>query len=160
MLVALESMKNEVNIYNIYEDYNKFNVIIDEDMQISEKFDELFNNNLSGFKNEVVIKENGKHSKFNEIKKIYEKGEKKIGKIIFKENGKKISGSAFFLEIDNNKFKLPFKRVLFTNNHVLNEEFLNIIQKYILYLIINQIKIQRKEKYLQSYCMIILALKY
>ena len=77
MLVALKFMKNEVNIYNIYEDYNKFNVIIDEDMQMSEKFDELFNNNLSGFKNEVVIKENGKHSKFNEIKKIYEKGEKK-----------------------------------------------------------------------------------
>ena len=49
---------------------------------------------------------------------------KKIGKIKFVENGKKITGSGFFLEIDNNKFNLPFKRVLFTNNHVINEEYL------------------------------------
>ena len=112
-----------MNIYKIYEEDFKFNVVIDKDTEASEKFDAILNNNLE-LKNESIIKENGKYSKFKEIKKIYDKGEKKIGKIKFVENGKKITGSGFFLEIDNNKFNLPFKRVLFTNNHVINEEYL------------------------------------
>lgn len=73
---ALESMKNEINIYKIYEEDFKFNVVIDKDTEASEKFDAILNNNIE-LKNESIIKENGKYSKFKEIKKIHEKGEKK-----------------------------------------------------------------------------------
>ena len=54
---------------------------------------------------------------------MYEKGENKMVKFELKNNGKTRRGSGFFLEIDQ-KFGLPFKKCLFTCNHVLDEEFM------------------------------------
>ena len=122
-LGAIEQIKNEIKIHDVIVEDNYIYVALDYDDKSSEKFDKIFNLTKEGFKSESIIKSNGKYSNFLEIKKMYEKGENKIVKFELKKNGKLIRGTGFFLEIDE-KFGLPFKKGLFTCNHILDEEFI------------------------------------
>ena len=122
-LGAIEQIKNEIRVYETILDINYIYVAIDSDEKSSEKFEQILKLSKTGFKNESIIKSNGKYSNFSEIQKIYEKGGNKMVKFELKNNGKTYRGTGFFLELDE-KYGLPFKKGLFTCNHVLNEEFL------------------------------------
>jgi len=83
----------------------------------------------SGSKDKSKIKEScpighGKPMNKDEIDKL----ESSMCKIIYEiiENGKKEkkSGTGFFCEINDNN--IPFKKGLFTNNHILNENRIEI----------------------------------
>ena len=114
--------ENNINIYDIIEKENSIFIVIDSDKEKSIIFDNLIGKlNEINFIKEEKIKGNGNYLKLLEIKELYEKGEKKMCKI----NLDKKSGSGFFLEIDKN-LNIPFKKALFTCNHVLNENYLKL----------------------------------
>ena len=119
--------ENNIKIYDIIEKENSIFIVIDSDEEKSILFDNLFKNTKEkNFIKEAIIKGNGNYLKLSEIKRLYIEGEKKACKI----NLDKIKGSGFFCKIDEN-LGIPFKKALFTCNHVLNENYLksnNIIK--------------------------------
>ena len=124
-----------------------------ESRQYSKK--NINNPNQLNNESKKIIKEisiNGNPVNFEEINEL-NKYESSMCKIIYQciEKGEIVnkSGTGFFCEINDDN--IPFKKALFTNNHVLNEniiennneiefEYLNEIKK---------IKRQKKEKNLQ-----------
>lgn len=123
ILGKIEIMKNELEIYDIIEEESCIYVVIDYENEKVNKFDNLYKNNNNYFHFENTLKGQGKYSNFSEIKNLYKKGENKIVKISSINNGKKVNGTGFFLELNSN-LELPFNKALLTNNHVLNEDYL------------------------------------
>ena len=121
ILGKIEIMKNEIKIYDIIEEEFCVYVLIECENEQLNKFDNLFNN--SSFHCESTVKGQGKYSKLFEIKKLYDKGENKIVKIDIINNNKKVKGTGFFFQTDQN-LNLPFSKALITTNYVLNENFL------------------------------------
>ena len=120
VLGFIETMKNEIKIYDIIEDISYIYIAIDSDNESSIKFDKAYANiRNSSFGPERIIPGHAKYSNLSEVKKFYDSGENKVFKIEAQQNGK---GSSFILEIDKG-FELPFKKALFTCYHVLNDEY-------------------------------------
>ena len=113
--------ENNIKIYDIIEKENSIFIIIDSDNEKSIIFDNLLleKSKDKNFIKEVIIKGNGNYLKLSDIQLLYKEGEKKTCKI----NIDNINGSGFFLEINEN-LGIPFKKVLFTCNHVINENYL------------------------------------
>lgn len=82
----------------------------------------------SNIKKNMVVKEgypqtHAKPTTKDELDDLY-LNESSICKIIYKQKeGKKGYGTGFFCEFNDN---IPIKKVLFTNNHILNEESIEI----------------------------------
>ena len=80
---------------------------------------------INEIKREKCINGHGNPTTFEEIKELY-KYESSMCKIIYQiiKNGKVVSqsGSGFFCEINDNN--IPFKKALFTNNHILDENII------------------------------------
>ena len=82
----------------------------------------------SNIKNKNIVKEGCSETQANpttegEIVSLYEK-KSAMCKIIYKnKEGKKSYGTGFFCEINEN---FPIKKVLFTNNHILDEDSIEI----------------------------------
>ena len=112
-LGIIELIKTEMRIYDIYEDESDIFVVLDSDEKTSKLFDENYAKlNGVGFKEESIIKGNGKYSNLFEIQKIYDKCKSKVPKIEFIFNGNKKKGSSFILELDG-KYGLQFNKALF-----------------------------------------------
>ena len=117
--------ENNIKIYDIIEKENSIFIIIDSDNEKSIMFDNLLEKSKEiNFIKEVIIKGNGHYLKLSEIIELYKEGEKKTCKINLDE----INGSGFFLEINEN-LSIPFKKVLFTCNHVLNGNYIKLNNK-------------------------------
>jgi hypothetical protein len=94
----IESIKNEMKIYDIYEDESDIFVVLDSDERTSKLFDENYGKlNDVGFREESIIKGNGKYSNLFEIQKLYDKCKSKVPKLEFTFNGNKLKGSSFIL---------------------------------------------------------------
>ena len=89
------------------------------------EFDKLILLDEIEIKKEGILKDQGNPISKTEIKKLLEK-EKSMCKIKYEKYEdnkiKKGIGSGFFCELDN----YPIKYVLFTNNHVLDEDNIKI----------------------------------
>ena len=118
----IKDMEKEIKIYDIIERENSIFVVIDPDENTSAIFEAKIKGSYKNLKKESNI--SGKTLNLAEIKNLYDYGEKRMCKIKIKD----IQGSGFFLEIENNlNLNIPFKRALFTNNHVLSEKLINNI---------------------------------
>ena len=115
----IKDMEKDIKIYDIIERENSILVVIDPDTNISAIFETKIKES-----NPNLIKESNIHGKnltLTEIQKLYDYGKKRMCKI----NINNIQESGFFLEIKNNlNLNIPFKRALFTNNHVISEKLL------------------------------------
>ena len=103
------------------ENIKKDNIILD----LKEKMKELekrLEEKDKDVLDKTIIEGNGGYSKLEEIINMYKVGSNSICQILFSPNNKKIKGTGFFIEIDQ-KFNLPFKRVLFTCDFILPEDF-------------------------------------
>ena len=98
--------------------------------------------NKDNFEKEIIIEGNGGYSKLDEIINMYKAGSNSICQILIPGNNKEIKESGFLIEIDK-MYNLPFKRVLFTCDFILPEDFFK--QNKFLEIEINKIK--KKFKY-------------
>ena len=112
-------MEKDIKIYDIIERENSILVVIQPDIDISAIFEAKIKES-----NPNLVKESNIHGKtltLAEIQNLQDYGEKRMCKI----NINNIQGSGFFLEIENNlNLNIPFKKALFTNNHVISEKLL------------------------------------
>ena len=115
----IKEMEQDIKIYDIIERENSILVAIDPDTDISAIFETKIKETIPN-----LIKESNIHGKtltLTEVQNLYDYGGQRMCKI--KINN--IQGSGFFLEIENNlNLNIPFKRALFTNNHVISEKLL------------------------------------
>lgn len=127
ILGFIESMKNRINIFDIYEDFDFIHIAIDLDNDDSRTFDMEFEKSKKShfFRQESIPIGHAEYSNFNEIKRFFDKSEDIIFKIAFNLKDSRFIhfGTAFILEIDK-KYKLPFKRALFTCYHNIKDETL------------------------------------
>ena len=115
----LREMEKDIKIYDVIERENSILVAIDPDTDISSIFETKIKESIPNLVKEANI--HGKTLTLTEIQNLYDYGGKRMCKI--KINS--IQGSGFFLEIENNlNLNIPFKRALFTNNHVISEKLL------------------------------------
>ena len=125
-LVKLQLIKdianeNNIQIYDIIENENSICIVIDLDKEKSLIFDQLLlKAKETNLVKEKIIKGNGNYLTLSDIEALYKEG-RKMTKINV-DRMKGIYGSGFLLEI--NEDNIPIKKVLFTCNHVLNEEYL------------------------------------
>ena len=108
----------DIKIYDIIERENSILVAIDPDKDISTIFETKIKESIPNLVKEVGL--NGNSLTLDEIQHLYDFGEKRMCKI----NINNKHGSGFFLEIENN-LNIPFKRALFTNNHVISQKLIN-----------------------------------
>ena len=111
----LEKLKEQLDIYEIIEENERFYIVIDNNDETSSKIDKLLLSDELDIKKEGILYGQGNPITKEEIFDLF-KMENAMCKIL---NYNKFKGSGFFCEIDN--FNFPFKYALFTNNHVLNE---------------------------------------
>ena len=123
ILGFIESMKNRINIYDIYEEFFSIHIAIDLDNDDSRTFDVEFEKSKKShfLSRERIPIGQAEYSNLDEIKKLFDKSEDQIFKISFNLKDGSYCGTAFILEIEK-KYKLPFKRALFTCNHNINDE--------------------------------------
>jgi len=118
----IKGMEKDIKIYDIIERENSILVLIDPDANNSTIFEAKIKGSIQNLVKEVNI--GGKSLTLAKIQNLYDYGEKRMCKI----NINNIHGTGFFLEIENNlKLNIPFKRALFTNNHVISEKLINDI---------------------------------
>ncbi len=121
----LNRLKYEIKIYDIIQENNIIYVVLDNDEEISKRIDkEIIPESII---KEVMLLELGNPIKKKEIVALFEM-EQAMCKIKSKKSLKdneliNIVGTGFFCEIEIENF--PIKHCLFTNNHVLNGEYLN-----------------------------------
>ena len=118
----LEIIKNIIKINEIIEEDNKLYVIIDNNEEITSKFDNLILSEKSIIEKESILKGHGRPITKGDILDLI-KMEESMCKISFERLEKDIKpgiASGFFCEIDKIE-DFPFKYGLFTNYHVLNE---------------------------------------
>ena len=122
----LEKLKEEeLNIYEIIEENERIYIVIDNNEELLSKLDKLILSNELDIMKEGIIQGHGSPITKEEIFDLF-KMEKSMCKISYEtERGEKGKGSGFFCEIDN----FPFKYALLTNNHILNESYLEIGKK-------------------------------
>ena len=119
----LEKIKEELNIYEIIEEYEKIYIVIDNNDELLLKIDKLILSNELDIIKEGSIQGHGNPISKDEILNLF-KMEKAMCKISYETiDGKIGKGSGFFCEIDIN---FPFKYALFTTNHVLDEANIEI----------------------------------
>ena len=115
----IKDMEKDIKIYDIIERENSILVAIDPDTDISTIFETKIKESIPNLVKESNI--HGKTLTLTEVQNLYNYGGQRMCKI--KINN--IQGSGFFLEIQNNlNLNIPFKRALFTNNHVISEKLL------------------------------------
>ena len=115
----IKDMEKDIKIYDIIERENSILVAIDPDTDISAIFETKIKESIPNLVKESNI--HGKTLTLTEVQNLYDYGGQRMCKI--KINN--IQGSGFFLEIENNlNLNIPFKRALFTNNHVISEKLL------------------------------------
>ena len=121
----LESLKHEINIYEIIEKEQYLYISIDNNKNATLKIDELIQKlNSQGINKECIIKGMGKYSKLDEIQRLYNIGENLMFQFqIDLGNNMTGYGSGFFFEIDP-EMGIPFKKAIFTCHHVLTTKFL------------------------------------
>ena len=73
---------------------------------------------------EILLNDGAKPQTEEEIKELYSYKSAICRIIIYYLNNKGSSGTGFFCEIDDNN--IPFKKALFTNNHILNKESIQV----------------------------------
>ena len=125
-----DNMKEELKIYEIFYEDGKIYLVLGNDEDINKRIDDIISKNEYKDKKECILEgQNGPITK-EEIFKLFEL-EKCMCKIDFegivKNKKKNINGTGFFCEIENKN--LPMKYCLFTNNHVFNEENIQLIKK-------------------------------
>ena len=119
-LSNLEKLKNNITIYEIIEREKVLYISIDYNKKSAKKFNKIMSEaNNNGLKKEIIIKGNGKYSKLNEIQNLYNR-DYSMCKFELPVNDKIWFGSGFFFEIDS-ELGIPFKKCLFSCNHVLKE---------------------------------------
>ena len=115
----IKDLEKDIKIYDIIERENSILVAIDPDTDISAIFETKIKESIPNLVKESNI--HGKTLTLTEVQNLYDYGGQRMCKI--KINN--IQGSGFFLEIENNlNLNIPFKRALFTNNHVISEKLL------------------------------------
>ena len=118
----LKGIETDIKIYDIIEKENSIFVVIDSDEEISNIFEKKIKESIQS--SSKIVKEvdiTGESLTLSEIQNLYNIGEKRMCKI----NINKMYGSGFFLQIDNYKdLNIPFKKALFTNNHVIFEKMI------------------------------------
>ena len=113
----LEQLKEELDIYEIIEEDNKFYIVAENNVQLLTKIDKLILSNELDIKKEGIIQGHGYPITKKEINELLEK-DKSMCKISYETlDNKRGKGSGFFCKLDN----FPIKYALFTNNHILNE---------------------------------------
>ena len=121
----LEQLKEELDIYEIIEEDNKFYIVAENNGQLLTKIDKLILSNELGIKKEGIIQGHGYPITKKEINELLEK-DKSMCKISYETlDNKRGKGSGFFCKLDN----FPIKYALFTNNHILNEFNIEIGKK-------------------------------
>ena len=115
----IKEMEKDIKIYDIIEKENSILVAIDPDTDISAIFETKIKESIPNLVKEINI--HGKTLTLTEVQNLYDYGGQRMCKI--KINN--IQGSGFFIELENNlNLNIPFKRALFTNNHVISEKLL------------------------------------
>ena len=119
----LEKLKEELNIYEIIKENEKFYIVIDNNDEILSKIDKLIlPDEIDTKKEEIVVKNHGNPISKEKIMSLFNM-DKSMCKIFFETSkGEEVKGYGFFCKIDN----FPINCALFTNNHVLNESNIEI----------------------------------
>ena len=113
----LEKLKQQLNIYEIIKENERFYIVMDNNDEILSKIDKLILSDELDIKKEGIIQGQVNLITKEEIMNLFNM-DKSMCKISFETlKGDKGKGSGFFCKIDN----FPIKYGLFTNNHVLNE---------------------------------------
>ena len=121
----LETLKNEVKIYDIIEENETFYIVIENNEETNEKLEKLLLSEEMDIKKEGKVEGHGSPVKKDEILKLFQL-EKSMCKIKSKTKANEnITGSGFFCKLNN----FPIKYALFTNNHVLDESNIEIGKK-------------------------------
>ena len=120
----LKILEYEIKIYDIIEEKDIIYVVLDNDEEISRRID----NEIipKSFIEEAILLELGKPVNKKETLELFEMEQamcKIKSKTLIDNELKNIVGTGFFCEIQKENF--PLEYCLFTNNHVLNEKYLN-----------------------------------
>lgn len=123
-LLQNSNFKEQVYIYDIIEENNILHII--STIENITKIENLLNDK-SNIKKEGILYQNSKPITKKEIDNLY-KHEKSICKIkmetIINNETYNGTGTGFFCSIDVKD--IPFKKALFTNNHILNEQSIKV----------------------------------
>ena len=122
----LEELKKHLDIYEIIEENERFYIVIENNNEIISKIDKLILSDELDIKKEGIIHGQGNPVTKEEIMDLFEM-EKSMCKILYETlDNNKGKSTGFFCKININ---FPIKYALFTNNHVLNENNLEIGRK-------------------------------
>ena len=123
-------MKEGLKIYEIIEENNKIYLVAEKDEEKNKRIDEIILKNEYKIKKECVLEGQKESMTKEEILNLL-KLEESMCRLKFKKlinnNIKEDKYTGFFCEIENEKY--PVKYCLFTNNHVINEENIEINKK-------------------------------
>ena len=122
-----DKLKEELKIYEIIEENDKIYLIVMHDEKINKRIDDIILLNEYSIKKECILEEHGEPVTKEEILNLFKfeesmckiKCEKLINNAI--QAGK---GTGFFCEIE--KDKSPIRYCLFTNNHLLDEDSIEL----------------------------------
>ena len=124
------NLKNELNIHDIIEEDEKIYIVMDNNEETKDKFDKIIMSEEFGIRKESVLEGHGNPINKDEIFNLL-KMEKSMCRINFERvetnQIRKGKGTGFFCKIEKPEF--PIKYCLFTNNHVLIEENLQLDSK-------------------------------
>ena len=140
----MQRMKEEIKIYDIIEENEIIYIIFENKEEYKTKIENILENKIL---KEGMLKSHSRPLNKKEIDELYN-NESSMCKIsfVYEKNGipRTGTGTGFFCEIKEKD--IPFKKALFTNNHILNKENIEI-GKYITFEYLNKRKqIEIKEE--------------